>query len=175
LLEALRQTTTHQYKFFVAGQPASQGSKTAMPRIIRDQSGRQRAIANMIEQDKNLKPWRFAVAQVAKLMLPSDWKTDGVFMLGVIFFLQRPKTHYAANGSLKRNAPVFHAQHKDCDKMIRAIGDALTGTCYDDDALIVSVTGLKLFSTPEHQPGAWISVGRLDEQAASAATRLLID
>ena len=175
LQEALRQTTIQKYSFFVAGAPASQGSKRAIARIITEKGGRQRAVANLIEQDSDLKPWRFAISQVASLMRPSGWETDGFFTLSVIFFMRRPKTHYAVRGKVKRNAPLFHTSRKDCDKMVRAVGDALTGTCYDDDSMIVSINALKVYCTLGHEPGAWISVGRLDEESATAAVHLLVD
>lgn len=159
----------------MAGAPASQGSKRAIARIVTEKGGRQRAVANLIEQDSDLKPWRFAISQVASLMKPSGWETDGLFTLGMVFFMPRPKTHYDARGGVKRNAPLFHASRKDCDKMVRAVGDALTGTCYDDDSMIVSINALKVYSTLGHEPGAWISVGRLDERSATAAVRLLVD
>jgi crossover junction endodeoxyribonuclease RusA len=175
LQEALRQTTKQKYSFFVAGEPASQGSKRAIGRIIAGPDGRPRAVANMIEQDEKLKPWRHSIGQMGKLMLPKGWEMTGFFTLGVVFFLPRPKSHYASHGGLKASAPFFHSSRKDCDKMVRAVGDALTGVCYDDDSMIASITALKVYQTREHAPGAWIAIGRLDEQPASAAVGVLID
>ncbi len=173
--EVLRQTTTQKFNFFVSGAPASQGSKTAFARIIKDASGKQRAIANVVEQDKSLHQWRHAIGQVARLMKPSGWKTDGLFTVSVVFYLPRPKVHYRTTGALKPGAPVFHEGRKDCDKMYRAVGDALTEICYDDDSMIVSISGVKLYCTSTHDPGAWISVGRLDEHSAAAAVNALMD
>ena len=168
LAEILRQTTTRKYEFFVTGTPACQGSKTAYGRIGTDKNtGQKRCFCNMVEQDKGLHEWRASVGGVAKLMLPDDWQTDGLFMLKALFYLPRPKVHYSTSGKLKPSAPVFHSQIKDYDKLLRAIGDSLTGVCYDDDCMVVYGTGFKLFVPEGRRPGAWVSVSRLDEQEAS--------
>jgi crossover junction endodeoxyribonuclease RusA len=171
----LRQTTAQKYDFFVVGSPAVQGSKNAIPRIIPGPNGKPRAIASIVEQDKTLPQWRRAVAHMGGLMRPGSWEKEGLFTVSVIFFINRPKSHYhPGTSALRPEAPVFHDKKKDCDKMFRAVGDALTGICYNDDSQIVSIAGFKLYATQEHQAGAWISVARLDYHRASSATRLLI-
>lgn len=168
LSEVLQQTTIQKYSFFAAGRPASQGSKTAFGRVIRDKNtGKQRAVVNMVEQDKGLDEWRKNVANIARLMLPSDWNTEGIFVLKVLFYMPRPKIHYTSLECVKPKAPVFHSQRKDYDKLLRAVGDALTGICYHDDAMIVSGTAMKFYVPEDRDPGAWISVSRLDEAEAS--------
>lgn len=174
LLEALHQTTTQQFRFFVPGEPASQGSKNAIARIGRGKDGRPQAFANLVEQDKKLKPWRQSIGNMASLMLPSGWQTDGFYWLRTTFLLPRPKMHYSTKGGLKTSAPTFHSARKDCDKMVRAVGDALAGICYDDDSMVVSIEAVKLYESQSHGVGAWISVGRLDEGSASQAVLALI-
>lgn len=166
--EVLRQTTIKKYEFFASGNPACQGSKTAFGRIGTDKrTGQKRCFVNMVEQDKGLDEWRANVGNIARLMLPTDWEMEGFFVLKALFYLPRPRLHYSTNGKLKANAPVFHAQKKDYDKLLRAIGDSLTGVCYQDDAMVVHGSGLKFFVPDGRSTGAWISVSRLDEQAAS--------
>lgn len=167
LSEVLQQTTTKEFSFFVAGKPACQGSKTAFGRIGRDKTGKQRVFVNMVEQDKGLDEWRMTAGNVARVMLPNAWELEGLFVLKVIFYLQRPKSHYGSKGELKIKAPVFHSQIKDYDKLLRAIGDSLTGICYKDDSMIVSGSGMKFYVPEGRETGAWISVARLDEQEAS--------
>jgi crossover junction endodeoxyribonuclease RusA len=121
----------------------------------------------MVEQDKSLDSWRTNVGNVAKLMLPDNWETQGIFVLKVLFYLPRPKIHYSVSGQIKPNAPVFHAQRKDYDKLLRAIGDSLTGICYQDDSMIVSGSAMKFYTPQDRESGAWISVARLGEEKAS--------
>lgn len=167
LSEVLQQTTTKRFSFFVAGNPACQGSKNAFGRIGRDKSGKQRVFVNMVEQDKGLDEWRSTVRNVATLMLPTGWDFEGIFVLRVIFYLPRPKLHFNSKGILKPTAPVFHSQVKDYDKLLRAIGDSLTGVCYRDDSMIVSGGGMKFYVPDGKEVGAWISVSALDEPEAS--------
>lgn len=156
------------------GLPASQGSKTAYGRVVKGKDGKLKAIVNMVEQDKGLGEWRLAVAQMGRLMKPNDWQTDGMFLLSAVFCMPRPKAHFLKSGALRHDAPLLHTARKDCDKLLRAIGDALTEVCYDDDCLIVCDTGIKIYATVEQGPGAWISVRRLDEARAEAAVRAFI-
>jgi len=167
LSEVLQQTTTRKFSFFAAGNPACQGSKNAFGRLGRDKSGKQRVFVNMVEQDKGLDEWRMTVRNIATLMLPTDWDPIGIFVLKAIFYLPRPKAHYDSKGLLKSSAPVFHSQIKDYDKLLRAIGDSLTGVCYKDDSNVVSGGAMKFYVPQERDIGAWISVARLDEREAS--------
>lgn len=175
LSEVLQQTTTRKYSFFVAGKPASQGSKTAFGRVVRDKNtGKPKAIVNMVEQDKGLDEWRRNIENVAKVFLPSGWETEGLFVLKVLFYLPRPKIHYTSLQCVKPKAPVFHSQRKDYDKLLRAVGDALTGVCYQDDSMVVSGTGMKFYVPEDREMGAWISIARLDEEEASRLARDLL-
>lgn len=175
LTEVLLQTTTQKYSFFAAGNPACQGSKTAFGRVGKDKNtGKTRAFVNMVEQDKGLDEWRLRVGNVAKVMLPADWQTEGLFALRVIFYLPRPKAHYSTSGELKPSAPVFHSQKKDYDKLLRAIGDSLTGICYQDDCMVVHGGAMKFYEPTRGRTGAWISVSRLDEVEASRLARELL-
>ena len=168
LSEALQQTTIAKYSFFVTGNPACQGSKTAFGRVVKDKgTGKPKAIVNMVEQDKGLDEWRRNISNVAGLMLPNNWELEGLFALKVLFYLPRPKLHLSTSGLIKPTAPVFHSQRKDYDKLLRAVGDALTGTCYQDDSMIVFGSAMKFYVPEERQTGAWISVSRLDEKEAS--------
>ena len=176
----LLKAATSSFHFFVPGSPASQGSKTAYGRVVPGPDGRPRAIVNMVEQDKGLSEWRGEVTKAARLAKPSDWQQQGAFLLSTVFYMPRPKAHFKSNGQPRPDAPLFHCKRKDCDKMLRAIGDALTEVCYEDDSLIVSACGTKLYcDAASGRAGAKIFVARLDEEAArreiqaSLAERLL--
>ena len=45
------------------------------------------------------------------------------------------RSHYTGKGALKASAPVAPGK-PDLDKLARAVGDALTGVAYRDDAQI---------------------------------------
>lgn len=85
--------------------------------------------------------------------------------------MPRPKAHYNAKGCLRPSAPLFHSNKGDVDKLVRACGDALTKVSYDDDALIVGISALKVFCRPSEGPGVFVKISRLEEEAAAAAMR----
>lgn len=168
LLATISDCSEQQFSFFVAGKPETQGSKSAFGRIYTDKTGRQRVAVAMAEQSKGLYAWRSAIGKVALLMRPNDWEMDGLYVLSIVFYMPRPKSHFNSKGQLKPDAPVFHAKLGDADKLLRACGDALTKICYDDDSLIVAASSIKLFCDPADGPGAHVSVSRLHEAGAAA-------
>ena len=169
LMTTLEQSSVQTCSFFVAGKPETQGSKKAFGRAYMDQAGRQRVAVSMVEQSKGLHAWRASMGRVAKLFLPQDWEVNGLFSLSVVFYMPRPMAHFNSKGVLKESAPLLHGNKGDTDKLLRACGDALTKICYEDDAMIVAVSGIKLFCCPSDGPGASVTVSRLDPKAAFAA------
>src|SRR5690242_20272019 len=77
------------------GKPASQGSKTP----IRNKAGR---VVGMREDNPKARPWRQDVRALMVEALPTmfDLLDDAVTMTLAVY-LQRPKAHYRANGTLK--------------------------------------------------------------------------
>lgn len=131
--------------FTVIGIPAPQGSKSPWG----------------TEANPNTLPWRATVAAKAHraamdVALTSEgvetlWGLNGCVLLQVIFYFPRPKSHYRTGrhaGELKPHAPELHGIKPDLDKLLRAIGDALTGTVLRDDAQIVSVDACKRYGEP---------------------------
>ena len=118
--------------FTVFGEAAPQGSKRHVG------GGR------MIESSKRLTPWRDhvrATAQVWLLQHRDFVPFDGAIELQAVFLLPRPKT-------LPKR--VVHATKKpDLDKLLRAIGDALTGTLYTDDSRIVRIVVEKRYAVDQ--------------------------
>jgi crossover junction endodeoxyribonuclease RusA len=142
--------------------------------LIRGSDGKPKAVANMREQDPNLAAWRHEVAQMGRLMLPTDWDVNGFFVLDTFFFMPRPRAHFDSAGKIKKSASHFHCSQKDCDKMLRAIGDALTGVCYEDDDRIALATAAKLYHTESQPSGVWVSVGQINTEALEREIPLLL-
>lgn len=124
--------------FFVSGEPAPQGSKVSYGK------------GRMVESSKKLKPWRDRVTTVAKTQV-LDEPLDGHLRLIVNFYLPAPaKTRF---GSRPAGTP-------DLDKLVRAVGDALTQSkLIKDDARIVSLIAHKHWAVDT--PGAEITIERL--------------
>lgn len=140
--------------FFVVGTPAPQGSKRYLKPGV------------MVESSKRVAPWRADVRAAAEAALNGDpdaflplW--DGPIDLNVVFYFPRPKSHYGTGrnaGTLKESAPLFHTQAPDCDKLARAVGDALTSVVFADDKTIIRWAATKRWGDAGGQPGARVVV-----------------
>ena len=130
--------------FFIAGEPAPQGSKTG--RVV---NGR----VVMWESSAKVKPWRAAVTLITKqAMLKQEWETiTDPIELCLSFYLPRPKT-------VKREFPSVKP---DLDKLIRSTCDGLkTGGLYTDDALIIALTATKQYAPVGMEAGCHVLVVR---------------
>lgn len=122
---------------WVAGQPRPQGSKK--PFLGKKAGGK--AFAGMKESSPHVGSWRDRVADVvgkAHAGAPLERPIE----VAVTFIFRRPDGHYVAgkrDRGVKANAPTWCTSHAvgDVDKLQRAIGDALEGVAWSDDALIV--------------------------------------
>jgi crossover junction endodeoxyribonuclease RusA len=118
--------------FRVYGVPVPQGSKNVY-------RGR------LVEaQGKKLKDWRAEVKRVAEETYQGELIT-GAVELQVTFYVTLPKT-------VKREFPTVPA---DLDKLIRGVGDALSGSIYNDDSQIISISAHKRYGDPA---GALITI-----------------
>jgi crossover junction endodeoxyribonuclease RusA len=117
------------FSFAVLGEPIGQGS---MKHI-----GNGRMIAS---NDKKLQPWRLAVVNaIQQRWLDTHEKTffDQAIRVEMSFCVSRPKT-------VKREYPTTPY---DLDKLVRAIGDALTVSgVISDDAIITDILAAKRYS-----------------------------
>lgn len=135
--------------FDVIGSPAAQGSKRHVGNGV------------MVEQSKKLAPWRATVAARAADIARGVEQFDGPLALEVEFRFpmpaSRPKSAREAGIAPKVTAP-------DLDKLIRAVGDALTESgLIRDDARIATVTARKHEVTG--WTGAVITISREDPHA----------
>ena len=126
--------------FFVSGEPRPQGSKT----VGTAASGRSYVYER--SGDK-LKRWRRAVRWEAGRAMAGGPPMPGAVALRVDFYMPRGK-------SVKRQVPSVKP---DLDKLLRAVGDSLTGVVYCDDCRIVSIDAHKRYEV-DHGPGAQITV-----------------
>lgn len=126
--------------FTVPGIPAPQGSKTA---------GRTKSGANYVREDNpKTEPWRNAVAGHALAAMAGRRQLYGPLRLTATFVFRRPAGHYGTGrnaGTLKPSSPVYVRTRPDVDKLLRAIGDAITGAICRDDSQIVVVHAEKRY------------------------------
>ena len=118
--------------FFAAGIPAQQGSKRAVG------NGR------FVEVNPHVKSWRSVVAAACPMEAPLDCPVRLILQ----FRYPRPRSHYhkRKNGLfLREDAPTFKSTAPDLDKLVRCVGDALTGVAFTDDKLIACLEATKIF------------------------------
>lgn len=104
----------------------------------------------MVEASKGLPLWRAQVVEAARQAIAeTNFETiDGPCILEAHFFLERPKT-------VKRTHP--HTM-PDLDKLLRAIGDALTiAGAFADDSRIIQIMATKNYSDL-NEPGVMIKL-----------------
>lgn len=141
-----------EVSFFVAGLPATAGSKRGFP--IRRKDG-SLGVA-MTHDNKRAKPWMSQVATKAAEHFKSPWK--GPCALHVVFVFARPKSHYGSgknSDQVKAASPVHKTSKPDCTKLVRCLEDGLTGVAYQDDAQVVELVVKKRYG---ETPGAFVQV-----------------
>lgn len=120
----------------VIGEPIPQGSKTRWGS----------------EDNPRTAPWRATVAAAAAAANPAGELWALPLELRVVFVFPRPKSHYGTGRNanvLKPSAPALYKVSKpDGDKLMRAIGDSLTGTLVRDDAYIVTGIYATVYGAP---------------------------
>jgi crossover junction endodeoxyribonuclease RusA len=130
--------------FTVRGmKPASQGSKVLM-------RGR------MVESCKDLPRWRSLIARTAEAL--GVGVIPGPVSLSVTFMMPRPAGHWTKTGKLSSRATPWPSVKPDADKLLRAVGDALTGVLIEDDARVVNIAGSKRWCRAGEEPGALITI-----------------
>lgn len=140
--------------FFVAGDPAGQGSMRAFKLKGSDQ------VVTVHSNAKKLKPWRTDIgfeARRAGVRILS-----GAVKISLEFQLRRAKKDYRSNGALKPSAPLHPlAKRDDIDKFARAVLDALTNVAWIDDSQVVQLRASKIYADAAAPCGVTITVVEL--------------
>jgi crossover junction endodeoxyribonuclease RusA len=145
----------------VVGLPKGMGSAKAVPTNAnwRNVPGvRWKVVDNSHATDE----WQRQVESAAKTACFGQEPIDGPCVVQMTFSLPRPASHFGTGRNaevLKPGAPEYPVGHGcgDLDKLVRAVGDALTGVVYVDDALIVNLHAWKRYGAP----GVQITVSRI--------------
>lgn len=129
--------------FEVEGRPVPQGSMTAS-------YNKKLGVAHVHHvQGEALALWRASIRTAAR----ESGATISRFPIAVWveFGMPRPKTHMWLKGGQYRVRPMFWdalpSVQPDIDKLARAVCDALTGVCYNDDAQIVKLLVTKVYGS----------------------------
>jgi crossover junction endodeoxyribonuclease RusA len=121
-------------RFFVAGQPVTQGHKTAG---VNPHTGK----AFMRETGgSRLKLWRHAINDEARQQCNGEPPSEGAIDVELVFWLPKPKS------APKRTRTLPIKRGLDVDTAARAALDAMTGVLFRDDAQVVRLEVRKLYA-----------------------------
>lgn len=97
---------------------------------------------------------------------------DGAVEMEILFVRPRPRSHFGSGRNaqeLKATAPAFPITRPDCDKLSRAVLDALKGIAWRDDAQVVTKTVAKRFGVADRTR---VRIYRASPPTADAAERV---
>jgi crossover junction endodeoxyribonuclease RusA len=126
--------------FTVFGTPQQVGSKNSY--VPLDKSGnpyRRKGGGVMVQttdQNKKARPWMAAVRSEAAAAYRGEL-LQGPVMVTARFYFSRPAAHYGAKGIKPKFAGEYCTKVPDLDKLLRAVGDAMSGIIYGDDKQVV--------------------------------------
>lgn len=140
---------TAELRFRVTGEPGAQGSKRHVGRGI------------MVESSKKVAPWRQdVVAAAEKAAAEQDWQPPAQVRAVIVFGFRRPKSHYRTGRNahlLRDDAPNWHSNKPDGDKLLRSTMDALTTSgVIADDSKVVEMTACKIWIDADRPTGAFV-------------------
>lgn len=128
------------FRFLVLGVPRPQGSK----RLLRHKATGKLLL---IESSNKLHAWRKSITLAAKAC--NGAPLVGPVGMEMVFSLPTPR---------RRKQPL-PTTRPDLDKLDRAVLDALTGVCYEDDSQVVDIYSVKRYG---QFPGLSCRVYRVD-------------
>lgn len=137
----------------VLGVPRPQGSLKVLPN-------------GGVKYGDRVYEWRRLVTATVRHALDGE-RLGGPLVLHVVFELPRPAGHSGTGrnaGQLRTSAPCWPTTAPDLDKLVRAIGDALTDAgVWADDAQVVEIRARKQYAAPG---GAGCTIHVLDAEEA---------
>jgi crossover junction endodeoxyribonuclease RusA len=148
---------------WVPGTPAPQGSMKGYVRGKR---------AVLVSDNKRTMPWRETIRAVLRANGHGCELLDCPVFVSMSLYFKRPPSHYTKKG-LKPRAPFapVSTRHGDLDKLMRAVGDALTGVVVRDDSRIIDARIAKLYCDPggHVEPGLALSIEPMDNSGRPLA------
>lgn len=160
-----------KFCFIVNGEPIPKGSTRsfAVARGTGDKRRYTGQTVNMASNLAKLRPWESRVADAA--LQAGVEITKRPVVVACRFYFRRPKSHFRSGKNahlLRDNAPEYHTNKPDLDKLTRALLDGLTNVAYLDDSQVCAHTHdlanghFKVWmASPDAAPYAEVDVIRL--------------
>lgn len=146
--------------FFVSGTPSTQGSKVSfVSKHARRRDGKHFVVTK--DDNRKLQNWRSSVAWHARQA--GARVLAGPLALELTFVMPRPKAHHVAGDyarPVRQGMPVWVDKKPDSVKLARAVEDALSGVCWNDDAQVVRHVIVKRYREHGEVCGVLVSVSK---------------
>lgn len=161
--------------FFIRGDPAPGGSKTAFVARRGDGSIVMRAgtnipIINMSDAGGAAnKNWRRTVTFTGRAFMQGRRPYVGAMHVEFTFYIRRPGVHFRTgkfSHLLRDDAPQYHIQAPDALKFARSTEDALTGVLWEDDKQTVRLVSHKVWCEGDEESGCEVRFSFLAPQTA---------
>ncbi len=144
-------THPNSIQFFVPGIPVAKGSAKAFYNkaagrafVVQDNAGRQKPFASMVTH-----------AAVEAGVTPFD----GPVVVYMRFTFPRPKKHFKGKHQILRvDAPDWHVNTPDVDKLVRLVFDALTSVAWQDDKQAQIGLAIKKYVSNGAMPGVDVTL-----------------
>lgn len=134
----------------VSGEPITQGSMKIVS---------VRGRAQVVHDKGALLAWRDLIAWQVRGASRPPLPLKGPVAVTLLFWLARPKSHFARTGALRPSAPAYPTAKRDIDKLVRAVLDALTmGMAWKDDGQVVDLDVRKRWASDAEEPGVYILI-----------------
>lgn len=150
--------------FTVPGEAVPQGSMTAF------KAGDKLRVVH--KNPKGLTAFR-SDCRAAADRASAPYLEQGAVQLSATFVLSRPKSHFGSGRNsdvLKPGAPEWHTgQRPDADKLMRSLGDALTGVCWKDDGQLARILIVKRFTREGEAPRTVVMYRPLADESREEA------
>lgn len=158
-------------RFTVEGKPAQVGSKRAF--VVGEEKKQETSGARWLKNPRAVltdtnserqQQWYQAVAQVAARSMERVPLMRGPIRLEMRFYFKRPASHYGTGKNaavLKPNAPKYHVQTPDMDKLVRNTQDAITTAVWQDDKQVCALDVVRLWAV-DGQEKAIIMIEELE-------------
>jgi Holliday junction resolvase RusA-like endonuclease len=138
--------------------PEPQGSKSAVVRggkavVLEGKSSSSR---------KRYADWRKKIRAKADDVHPGE-PLDEAVAVSILFLMPRPGAHYRSRNRIpyvRDDAPIFHTNKPDVDKLARAVLDALTGHVLEDDSNVAILNCRKVY-VAKADAGAVITIATM--------------
>ena len=144
--------------FFAPGQPVAKAR--ARHRQVNTKGGKSFVQSYTPKTTRN---YENMVAAYAKQQMILREISKGPIKLDLVLFFEVPQSWPAWKREAALSKHIAHTTKPDADNVVKAIKDALNGIVWQDDAQVVEVSVIKLYSDT---PGAQIDITELPYQSA---------